>query len=125
MERGHGLFELDALMPAQFYANFRQGSAAYPERRLMLAVLQDALECYRKYAFAQDQRGRQMFSEAEEWIFSRDQKWWYSFENICDLLGFDPDFLRRQVQEWHTRASADPHAWARNQKLPRRRVRAR
>ncbi|MDZ7378719.1 MAG: hypothetical protein ONB06_05160 [candidate division KSB1 bacterium] len=125
MERGQGLFEPDALVPVQFYANFRQGSAAYPERRLMLAVLQDALECYRKYAFARDNRGRQMFLEARDWIFSSDQRWWYSFENICEVLGFDPAYLRRQVEEWHARAIADPQAWAQNQKLPRRRVRAR
>ncbi|GIW44770.1 MAG: hypothetical protein KatS3mg077_2052 [Candidatus Binatia bacterium] len=125
MERTHGPFELDALVPAQFYANFRQGSAAYPERRLMLAVLQDALECFRKYAFARDSRGRQMFIEAKDWIFSRDQHWWYSFENICELLGFDPEYLRRQVETWYAQASTDPQAWANNQKLPRRRVRAR
>ncbi len=125
MERSHGLFEPDALVPVQFYANFGQGSAAYPERRLMLAVLQDALECYRKYAFARDSRGRQIFSEAREWIFSSDQRWWYSFENICEVLGFDSAYLRRQVEQWHAQAIADPQGWAQNQKLPRRRVRAR
>lgn len=125
MERSHGLFELDTLMPAQFYRSFSRGSAAYPERRLMLAVLQDALECYRKYAFAHDNRGQQMFSEARDWIFSQDKKWWYSFENICELLGFDPQYLRRQAQDWYARASSDPGIWGHNQKLPRRRVRAR
>ncbi|MCX8071201.1 MAG: hypothetical protein N3C12_01935 [Candidatus Binatia bacterium] len=125
MERVQGPFEPDALVPVQFYANFRQGSAAYPERRLMLAVLQDALECYRKYAFARDNRGRQMFLEARDWIFNQDRQWWYSFENICEILGFDPAYLRRQVEEWHARALADPQSWAQSQKLPRRRVRAR
>jgi len=100
-DRSLGLFEPDALLPAQFYAAFRGGSAVRGEKRLMLAVLQDALECYQKYAFARDAHGRQLFVEAEEWISCEDHNWYFSFENICETLEINPAYLRQGVQQWH------------------------
>ena len=99
-DRTFGLFEPDALLPAQFYAAFRGGSAVRGEKRLMLAVLQDALDCYQKYAFAKDGHGRQLFSDADGWISCEDREWYFSFENICETLEINPDYLRRGVQEW-------------------------
>ncbi len=99
-DRSFGLFEPDALLPAQFYAAFRGGSAVRGERRLMLAVLQDALDCYQKYAFADDGHGHQMFTDADTWIASEDRDWYFSFENICETLEINPQYLRRGVREW-------------------------
>ena len=99
-DRSFGLFEPDALLPAQFYAAFRGGSAVRGEKRLMLAVLQDALDCYQKYAFAKDGHGRQLFNDADGWISCEDRDWYFSFENICETLEINPDYLRRGVQTW-------------------------
>ncbi len=99
-DRSFGLFEPDALLPAQFYAAFRGGSAVRGEKRLMLAVLQDALDCYQKYAFSKDSHGRQLFSDADGWISCEDRDWYFSFENICETLEINPNYLRRGVQEW-------------------------
>src|SRR5947207_3430942 len=49
---------------------------------------------------AQDPRGRQLFHEAEEWIEDADQSWLFSFQNICDVLGLDADYLRRGLRVW-------------------------
>jgi hypothetical protein len=103
-DRSFGLFEPDALLPAQFYAAFRGGSAVRGEKRLMLAVLQDALDCYQKYAFAKDGHGRQLFDDASEWISSEDRDWYFSFENICETLEINPAYLRRGVQQWRQHA---------------------
>ena len=103
-DRSFGLFEPDALLPAQFYAAFRGGSAVRGEKRLMLAVLQDALDCYQKYAFATDGHGRQLFSDADTWVSCEDRDWYFSFENICETLEINPAYLRRGVQEWRRRA---------------------
>lgn len=99
-DRFVGLFEPDALLPAQFYSAFRSGSAARGEKRLMLAVLRDALECYQKYAFATDGPGRQLFADACGWIVSEDRLWYFSFENICDVLQIDAGYLRQGIQQW-------------------------
>lgn len=99
-DRSFGLFEPDALLPAQFYAAFRGGSAVRGEKRLMLAVLEDALDCYQKYAFARDGHGRQLFDEACEWIGSEGRDWFFSFENICETLEINPEYLRRGLDRW-------------------------
>lgn len=99
-DRSFGLFEPDALLPAQFYAAFRGGSAVRGEKRLMLAVLEDALDCYQKYAFARDGHGRQTFEEACDWIGSENRDWFFSFENICETLEINPEYLRRGLDHW-------------------------
>ena len=43
----------EALTPA-FFASFRRTCAPTPERLLMLAVLENAIMCYRRYARARD-----------------------------------------------------------------------
>jgi hypothetical protein len=108
-DRSYGLFEPDALLPAQFYAAFRSGSAVRGEKRLMLAVLQDALDCFQKYAFSKDGQGRQLFSEADEWIACEDRDWYFSFENICETLDMNPDYLRRGVRQWKQSATRQTH----------------
>jgi hypothetical protein len=105
-DRSFGLFEPDALLPAQFYAAFRGGTGVRGEKRLMLAVLQDALDCFQKYAFAKDIHGRQLFADAESWIACEDRDWYFSFENICETLDINVSYLRRGVQEWKRQATA-------------------
>ncbi|MEK7187911.1 MAG: hypothetical protein AAB691_03660 [Patescibacteria group bacterium] len=99
------LFQPDVLFPAQFYASFQQGARGRSEKRLMLAVLEDAVDCYKKYAFSCDGKARQLFSEAETWINSQNRNWFFSFVNICETLGLNPDYLRRGLHEWRERYS--------------------
>ncbi|HSD29920.1 MAG TPA: hypothetical protein VLL75_21645 [Vicinamibacteria bacterium] len=64
----------------------------------MGAVLEDAVEVYRKQAGAREGRGRQLFLDAEAWIEDPDRTWLYSFQNICDVLDIDADYLRRGLR---------------------------
>ncbi len=99
-DRFVNLFEPDTLLPAQFFAAFSRESAVVRERKLMLAVLQDAVECYQKYALARDPRGRQLFDDATEWIDSTERDWPFSYENICDVLGLNSEYIRRGLSRW-------------------------
>jgi hypothetical protein len=83
-DRLTGLFEPDVLLPAQYFAAFRRAGGLERERLLMLAVLEDAIDCYQKYAFSRDPRGKQMFDEAV----------------ICDTLEINADYVRRGLDEW-------------------------
>src|SRR5499426_1426057 len=65
------------------------------EERLMLAVLESAVEDFQKYVLARNPRGKQLFQHAEEWFLDQDAEALYSFENICDTLGFHPDHIRK------------------------------
>ena len=65
----------------------------------MLAVLDDVIECFQKYAGARDGKGGRLFREAEEWILERDSEWLFSFDNICDVLNLDPSYIRRGLKQ--------------------------
>lgn len=97
---GAGLFEPDILLPNQYFAAFRRGRAVEGERRLMLAVLEDAVDSYRKHAVACDPREQACFLEAKEWFLSSDRSWLFAFENICDVLEMNADYLRSGLDRW-------------------------
>jgi len=106
--RGHDalpLFEPDALLPEQFLAAHRRTAGCEPERLLMLAVLEEAIQSYRATAFARDARSRQTFAEARDWFASEDRTWLFAFESICDVLGIDAAWVRRRLREWRIDAA--------------------
>jgi len=70
------------------------------EEALMLAVLEDAIECFQKYLFAQNERGKRSFQEAEDWILEKNSDWLFSFHSICETLELNPDYLRQGLLRW-------------------------
>jgi hypothetical protein len=94
-ERLATLLQPDTLLPSQFFDRMRRRTEFDGERRLMIAVLEDAVDVYRKQVGAQDARGQHLFREAEEWIEDTDRTWLFSFENICDVLDIDSQYVRR------------------------------
>jgi hypothetical protein len=64
----------------------------------MLAVLEDAVLVYQRYALARDPEKRQERKEAGDWIESADVTWPFSFENICNVLGIDPEYVRNGLR---------------------------
>jgi hypothetical protein len=101
-EKVTSLFQPDTLLPDQFMDTFRRKSHLEPEKKLMLAVLEDAIAGYQKYVFARDGKGRALFQETEEWIVEKNGDWLFSFAGVCDTLGFDPDYLREGLLQWKT-----------------------
>jgi hypothetical protein len=102
-ERVTSLFQPDTLLPEQYLETFRRKLHLEPEKKLMLAVLEDAIACYQKYIVARDGKGKILFQETEEWVLDGNGDWLFSFANVCDTLGFDPDYLRRGLLEWKTK----------------------
>ena len=72
------------------------------EERLMLAVLESAIEDFQKYALAEHKRGKELFQDAEEWILETESPSFFSFENICAHLNLDPGYVRRGFMRWKT-----------------------
>jgi hypothetical protein len=97
------LLQPDTLLPSQYFAIMRRKGAHEPERRLVVAVLEDAVDCFQKHIHARDDKARQLFLDAEEWICSQDRSWPFSFENVCDLLQINPEYLRRGLIAWRDR----------------------
>ena len=103
VDAGATLFQPDSLLPAQFFTALKQRSQACGERRLMAAILEDAIDCFQKYLWAKDNRSRILRQEAESWFFSDDDSWPFSFINVCEALDLEPDFLRRGLTTWKER----------------------
>jgi hypothetical protein len=100
---GLKLFEPDTLAPEQFYATIRRTGFADPERRLMAAVLEDAVSCLSANPRPCAGRKRRYFEEAHSWInATEEQDWIFSFTNVCETLGFEPSFLRRGLNRWNS-----------------------
>jgi len=70
------------------------------ERRLMLAILEEAVGTFQRYFEDPTRRGRRLFEEAREWIDSDDTSRMLAFLPICDLVGIDPDYLRQGLDNW-------------------------
>ena len=94
------LIEPEILLPSQFFDRFRGRSILEGERRLMLAVLEDGIMCYQKYAGAARPRARRLFEEAEQWIFEEGDAWPFSFESICGMFNLDPGYFRQRLNGW-------------------------
>jgi hypothetical protein len=106
-DRVQELFQPDTLLPSQYFDRIRRRASADGERRLMVAILEDAVDVYRKQAGARDRKRRQMFEDSEAWIESPDKSWIFSYENICEVLGIDAEYLRKGLRVWKERAGGD------------------
>lgn len=92
--------EPEAILPGQLLGNGRLDSTAMPEKRLLLAVLEEAVVTFQRYVNSPRRRGQRLFREAEEWMMSDDVSWPCSFRNVCDVLGFDISYLRDGLMRW-------------------------
>lgn len=109
-ERASGVFQPDTMLASQYFDRIKRRVEHDPERRLMFAVLEDAVQVCLKNAGTEDPRRRELLSEAEDWIADRDASWLYAFENICLVLDLEPDYIRRglrAVKERARRAGAE------------------
>ena len=102
------LFQADSLVSAEYFATFRRKTHLEPEKRLMLAVLDDAIACFQKYVSAREGGGKKIFGEAEDWFLEENGDWPFAFENICDVLGLDPHYLRQGLLHWKEKHLAGP-----------------
>lgn len=101
-------FERDALAAGAWEAT-RNSWSMEPERRLMLAVLEDAVETLRKYGKRTDPRSRRLVAEVLEWMDRPDALGYpWSFREVVDatvgMRGIEAEELaisiRRRFPDW-------------------------
>jgi len=120
----HGWVALDpadtGVIEKLFKKDIREG-----EEKLMLAVLESAVEYFQKYVLARKPSGKMRFQEAKEWFLEKDSDGLFSFEYICETLHLHPDYIRKGLLRWKEAKLNDrgvqPHA-ARRAKLARTRM---
>jgi hypothetical protein len=94
------LFTPEILTPEQYYDERRDDSAIYPVKRLMMAVLEDALRCFQNNATATSGPRLKLFEEAHEWLCTDNCDGPFSFRTVCETLGIEPQFLRNGLLQW-------------------------
>jgi hypothetical protein len=102
-EKLPGLFEPDTLLPIQYFEAMRRKHLLEGEKRLILSVLEDAVECFMKCIDSTTNKGQRLFRDAEEWINLEDKRWVFSFDNVCDMLDVNPDYMRAGLRKWKER----------------------
>lgn len=96
------------LLPSQL---FPSRAALQPEKRLMLAVLEDAVQTFLRFVAEPGAQARRLFVETTAWFASDDTSSAFSFASICEALDLEPSYLRSGLRRYrlaHTRPAAAP-----------------
>jgi hypothetical protein len=83
------------LAEAVYKKNLREG-----EERLMLAVLESAVEDFQKYFLARHPSEKKLFHQAEDWFLEKNSDELFSFGYVCETLGLHPDHIRKGLMVW-------------------------
>ncbi len=85
----------DCILPEQYFDGLALRASDVPEKRLLFAVLLDAVIQLRR-------RNTARSAEAERWIRGEDDDTDtpFSFVNLCETLGIDPSYLARGLLAW-------------------------
>ena len=97
----HGQLSDTTILPEQFFGPRASLGTVRPEAALMRAVLEDALTCLQRQFITGGRRVEREAREAEEWFFSDDAHWLFSFVSVCTVLGLEPEAVRQGLKRWN------------------------
>jgi hypothetical protein len=103
-----GSFEPDTILPTQFYELRKNRNLLQGERRLMFAVLEDAVYCYLKYMDAKSRNRRILYLEVREWMNSTRSNGLFSYDVLCTELGINGAGLRDALEKRRVRHQSGP-----------------
>ena len=95
---GEAIFAIvdnDSDAQRRYFDTYRRSEHLEPEKVLLLAILEDAIHLFQKYRGARDRAGKEHFHEVNDWFMNHGDHWLFSFENVCELLALDPEYVRR------------------------------
>jgi hypothetical protein len=108
---------LSTLIPSeQLQSSLADTGSTSGEIALRRAILEDALACFQKQTVTGGQRVQRLAREAEEWLFTNDYAWPFSFVNVCAALKLDPGYIRLGLKRW--RQDPPAHAQKRYHRPP-------
>jgi len=94
------LFEPDTLVSTQYLESFRRKTPTEPEKMLMLAVLEDAINCFQTNVMAERGRAKKLLDETVAWFLDRNDDWTFSFVSICEILQLNPEYVCGGLLRW-------------------------
>ena len=93
-----------AVLPLQSGDRSRRARISDGEYRLILAVLEDAIQCYlNHWNQPYDIKKRRCAWEASRWIDSPSKTGLFAYENVCLLLEIEPERLRQELRRLASR----------------------
>jgi hypothetical protein len=96
------IFQAIGILPAQYGSMCRKKLPAEGERKLLFAVLEDAIRCYLKHRdCGEDYLRDPEFLEAARWLSSNEKSGPFAFVRVCDALGINANRLRSGIDN-HT-----------------------
>jgi hypothetical protein len=96
------IFQGIGIMPSQFGEMRRRKLPSEGERKLLFAVLEDAIRCFLKYRDnGKNALSNEDFVEAVGWLSSDDEEGPFAFVSVCEALGINADLLRMGISN-HT-----------------------
>ena len=95
----------DVLCVNDYLQVYQAKAADTPEKRLVLAVLRDAIDCYIHDCFSKNRHRIRPFREAEEWFFKGEEDGVFSLNNVCAVLHLDPGYIRRSLRNYEKKHS--------------------
>lgn len=102
-----GVIYNDPVLPAQFGQTPYVPAAG--ERRLMIAILEDAVRCLKMGVTlsAQHPTWRAVGEDAAAWFASDDTTWLFAFRSVCAYLGLSAEAVRRTLPTMRARRHVD------------------
>ena len=88
------------ILASHYYSKNYQTKWMEPEKDLMLAILMEAVETYKRFAFSTSPSEQKLFREAEAWFWNEEVDGIFSFRSICGVIGLDAVYLRRGLRQW-------------------------
>jgi hypothetical protein len=99
----------DGIRPGQVQDIWSRTVERSGELRLVLAMLEQAVDDLGHYRTARHPDHQRIFSQTHRWIASNDRTWPYSFASICDVLGLPRAAIRAQLltEDGHAKGWVD------------------
>lgn len=85
--------EPDIMLPSQFLSPDEVGLEA-GERKLMAAILSDGVEAYIHQSLNEESNKSRLRQEVIDWVENEDEEYVFSFDNVSEALGINPEYLR-------------------------------
>ncbi len=92
------IFHEIGILPTQYNDTRRKNLISEGERRLLFAVLEDAIRCYLRDGGETAFDNSPAFLEAAEWLSSDEESGPFAFVSVCEALSINAGRLRSGIQ---------------------------
>src|SRR5215467_16397300 len=92
-----------SLLSAGYFETPHSNWILQPEKKLMLAILEDAIDCFQSNVFAQTLKRKWLFYQAEKWIVQVGDGWvCFPLRTFARLYGLTPPPCARPCCEGYS-----------------------